>query len=76
MNVGCIKPGKKVSFDQYFDPKEVYDRACTDAGAGSVQLPDTRNGLVMVYRVFDRVSYALIMQSERPVYLLDTVRNP
>jgi hypothetical protein len=76
MDVGCIKPGKKVSFDQYFDPKEVYDRACTEAGAGSVQLPDMRNGLVMVYRVFDRVSYALIMQSERPVYLLDTVRNP
>jgi hypothetical protein len=30
----------------------------------------------MVYRVFDRVSYALIMQSEGPVYLLDAVRNP
>jgi hypothetical protein len=42
----------------------------------SVQLPDARTGLVMVYRVFDRVSYALIMQSERPVYLLDTVKNP
>jgi hypothetical protein len=76
MDVGCIKPGKKVSFDQYFDPKEVYDSACTEAGSGSVQLPDMRNGLVMVYRVFDRVSYALIMQSQRPVYLLDTVRNP
>ena len=26
----------------------------------------------MVYRVYDRVSYALIMQSNGPVYLLDT----
>jgi hypothetical protein len=30
----------------------------------------------MVYRVYDRVSYALIMQSDGPVYLLDTVKNP
>jgi hypothetical protein len=77
MDVGCIKPGKKVSFDQHFDPKEVYDPTCVDGRIGdSVQLPDSRTGLVMVYRVFDYVSYALIMQSERPVYLLDTVTNP
>jgi hypothetical protein len=77
MDVGCLKPGKKVSFDQSFDPRDVYDRDCMDKNqADSVQLPDARNGLVMVYRVFDRVSYALIMQSERPVHLLDTVKNP
>jgi hypothetical protein len=75
--VGCLKPGKRVSFDQAFDPREVYDRNCTEATAGEVlRLPDQRTGLVMVYRVFDRVAYALIMQSERPVYLLDTVKNP
>lgn len=41
-----------------------------------IQLPDSRSGLVMVYRVFDKVSYALVMQIHRPVNLLDTVRNP
>lgn len=41
-----------------------------------IQLPDSRTGLVMVYRVFDKVSYALVMQINRPVNLLDTVRNP
>jgi len=77
MDLGCLKPGKKVSFDQFFDPREVYDRGCTDKmQTESIQLPDARTGLVMVYRVFDHVSYALIMQSERPVYLLDTVKNP
>lgn len=77
MDVGCLKPGKKVSFDQAFDPRDVYDRGCMDKNqVESVQLPDARNGLVMVYRVFDHVSYALIMQSERPVHLLDTVKNP
>jgi nucleoid-associated protein YgaU len=41
-----------------------------------IQLPDARTGLVMVYRVFDKVSYALVMQTNRPVNLLDVVRNP
>ncbi len=77
LDVGCLKPGKSVSFDQAFDPREVYDRHCTEKGAAdALRLPDQRTGLVMVYRVFDRVSYALIMQSDRPVYLLDTVKNP
>jgi hypothetical protein len=77
MDVGCLKAGKKVSFNQFFDPKEVYDRECADKSqANGGQLPDARTGLVMVYRVFDRVAYALIMQSERPVYLLDKVTNP
>ena len=42
----------------------------------AIKLPDARSGLLMVYRVYDRVSYALIMQSDGPVYLLDTVKNP
>ncbi|WP_124948387.1 LysM peptidoglycan-binding domain-containing protein [Sulfuriferula thiophila] len=41
-----------------------------------VTLPDTRSGLIMVYRVFEKVSYALVMQTNRPVNLLDFVRNP
>ena len=41
-----------------------------------ITLPDSRTGLVMVYRVFDKVSYALVMQTKRPVNLNDFVRNP
>ena len=41
-----------------------------------ITLPDSRSGLVMIYRVFDKVSYALVMQTSRPVNLLDFVRNP
>jgi hypothetical protein len=44
--------------------------------ASSVKLPDERNGLVFVFRVFDRVSYALIMQSRKPVRLYDIVKTP
>ncbi|MBA3581535.1 MAG: LysM peptidoglycan-binding domain-containing protein [Gammaproteobacteria bacterium] len=41
-----------------------------------VRMPDARAGLLMVFKAFERVSYALVMQSSRPVRLNDFVRNP
>lgn len=40
------------------------------------QLPDSRNGLMFVFRVFDRISYALIMNATTPVVVGDVVRTP
>jgi len=40
------------------------------------QLPDQRYGLVMVFRTFDRTSYALVMEASRPVAVSDYVTNP
>ena len=42
----------------------------------TVKLPDERNGLVFVFRVFDRVSYALVMSTRRPLQLGDVVQTP
>jgi hypothetical protein len=41
-----------------------------------IQLPDERAGLVFVFRVFERVSYALVMHVTRPVRILDVVQTP
>ena len=41
-----------------------------------VQLPDERAGVLLVFRTFERVSYALLMESTRPVHIQDTVRTP
>lgn len=41
-----------------------------------VQLPELRAGTVMVFRPFERVSYALVMQATRAMHLLDAVKNP
>jgi hypothetical protein len=41
-----------------------------------IQLPDERAGLAFVFRVFERVSYALIMNITRPVSPLDVVQTP
>ena len=43
---------------------------------GEVKLPDERVGLLMIFRTFDRVSYALIMNSTESVYTLDSVQTP
>ncbi len=40
------------------------------------KLPDQRYGLVMVFRTFDRASFALVMESSGPVAVSDYVTNP
>ncbi len=42
----------------------------------NINLPDERYGLVFVFRVFDKVSYALVMQTQLPVQLLDKATTP
>ena len=42
-------------------------------GYERVTLPNQRTGVVMVFKTFDRVSYALVMESTRPVLIDDIV---
>jgi hypothetical protein len=42
----------------------------------NVRLPDEPAGISMVFRTYDRVSYALIMEATSEIHVLDTVRNP
>ncbi|MCD2512335.1 LysM peptidoglycan-binding domain-containing protein [Comamonas endophytica] len=48
----------------------------TDAERPQVQLPREHNGLAMVFRSFDRVSYALILEVRRPVVVGDHLVTP
>jgi hypothetical protein len=40
------------------------------------KLPDERYGLAFVFRIYDRVSYALVMRITKPVNPLDVVQTP
>ena len=42
----------------------------------TIKLPDERAGLAFVFRVFNRVSYALVMTVTRPISPLDVVQTP
>lgn len=48
----------------------------TDANKAMIKLPDERNGLVMVFRPFDKLSYALILEITRGVKVGDRLSNP
>lgn len=52
----------------------------TPAGATNkaevIKLPQERYGVVLIFRVFEKVSYALVMNTTRPVNILDVARTP
>ncbi len=41
-----------------------------------IKLPDERNGLLMVFRPFERLSYALVLEINEAVTVGDRVVNP
>lgn len=45
-------------------------------GGEKVSLPDVRYGLLFVFRTFEKVAYALVMQTRLPVELLDNAQTP
>ena len=42
----------------------------------TVRLPSERAGLLMVFRVFEKLSYGLVLATERPLAVSDEVKNP
>jgi hypothetical protein len=52
------------------------DLVTEDVRDDTVTLPDEKAGTVMVFRSFDRVSFALVMEATRAMHLYDAVRNP
>jgi hypothetical protein len=48
-----------------------------DKVAGNnVRLPDVRAGLLMVFEAFEKASYAIVLKADRPLKVLDKVKNP
>lgn len=61
--LALLRAGAEVS-NRYEGKKEIY------------RLPDERYGLLFVFRVFDRVSYGLVMSVTRTVEIGDVVATP
>ena len=63
------RPGEAV-------PDDVMNANRIAASRDKVQLPDEFTGRAMVFRTFDRVSYALVMEGIRPVQVGDRLKGP
>ncbi|MGE0114676.1 MAG: LysM peptidoglycan-binding domain-containing protein [Steroidobacteraceae bacterium] len=63
--------------DRYSDGRSA-DPMHTPSGLlkKKVKLPDERAGTVMVFKTYERMSYALIMDADHPISIGDRVRNP
>jgi hypothetical protein len=42
----------------------------------TVTLPLEEAGILMVFRTFEKVSFALVMRANKPLHVLDWVRPP
>jgi hypothetical protein len=48
-----------------------------DAQLGTmVQMPDTRAGLLLVFRPFEKMSYGIVLKASRPLAVMDRVAKP
>ncbi|WNZ56421.1 LysM domain-containing protein [Microbulbifer sp. MKSA007] len=73
LNVGDrdgLLPGNVLAI--YKAGSTVRDRIAGDV----VKLPDTRAGELMVFRTFEKMSLALVLDARRPLAVMDMVRNP
>jgi hypothetical protein len=42
----------------------------------TLQMPDSRAGLLMVFRTFEKLSFAIVLESNQPLAVLDKITNP
>ena len=70
------KPEVNVTTGRDAEGKPFVNLVKEDEEANTLKLPDERVGLVMVFRTFEHVAYALVMQSERSIHVNDVVKTP
>ena len=70
----AFTPGERIRDDVKYPQGTMADMMTWDGD--KVTLPDEYNAHIMVIRVFDEVSYAMVMNGARVVHEFDTLRHP
>jgi hypothetical protein len=52
------------------------DRFMGSGGGEKITLPDEEAGTLMIFKSYDRISYALIMEATTDIHILDKIRSP
>lgn len=73
--LGIFQQGEVVR-DRFSDGRTANHMRSANMFGKKVKLPDERIGNVMIFKAYDRMSYALVMDSSRLVKPNDHVRNP
>ncbi len=78
LEMGNVMAIYKTNQSQTSDDSQVVSRSYEigTTKRETVELPIERAGLVFIFRVFERVSYALVMQTTQPIRMLDIVQTP
>jgi hypothetical protein len=78
MSIVVINRGKREGIEignvlaVYQAGEHVFDKT----SQSNVVLPDTRAGLAMVFEAYEKVSFAIILKTSRPLKVFDVVKNP
>jgi len=76
-NVLAVDQAGDVVRDLYRGGKTIgHSNGLGTSFAPRVRLPDERNGTLLVFKVFDRVSFGLIVGASDTIHVADVVRNP
>ncbi|HSD37475.1 MAG TPA: LysM peptidoglycan-binding domain-containing protein [Rhodocyclaceae bacterium] len=70
-----VEPGQVIGLDRYRG-EATYRGRTGDERAQHIPLPSERFGLAMVFRVFNRLSYAIVLDSNLPVQVGDSAVAP
>jgi len=77
-----LAPGDVLSVFQAGE--EIRDRYANGSLTGSggfgggqkITLPEEQAGTVMIFKVYDRIGYGLVMEATSDIHVLDAIRNP
>ena len=78
LDVVVINRGKREGLEVghvlaiYQSGQVVHDQIMGD----NVALPDARAGLLLVFEAFEKASYGIVLKANRPLKVLDKVKNP
>ncbi len=68
-----IAPGNVLSvWEAGYEARDITENAVS----GKMMTPEERNGLFMVFKAYDRLSYGLLMESSREIHVGDSVKSP